>query len=152
MIKHSTVIRAPHWFSGKQPRLSYIGGLHNIELPRVRQICLFQKKSGRSRNATKSQLGCIWMQFLQSSWNTSMMAISVSDICENTKVSHRNFSSAFYDLRSMNMFCNLHKNDCFQLAREMSLLGNYETASVYYQGVVQQVWSNSYEVSNFSQL
>ena len=32
------------------------------------------------------------------------MAISVSDICENTK-----------------------------LAREMSLLGNYETASVYYQ-------------------
>ena len=27
----------------------------------------------------------------------------------------------------------------FQLAREMSLLGNYETASVYYQGVVQQV-------------
>ena len=34
----------------------------------------------------------------------------------------------------------------------MSLLGNYETASVYYQGVVQQVWSNSYEVSNFSQL
>jgi len=41
---------------------------------------------------------------------TSMMAISVSDICENTK-----------------------------LAREMSLLGNYETASVYYQGVVQQI-------------
>jgi len=38
------------------------------------------------------------------------MAISVSDICENTK-----------------------------LAREMSLLGNYETASVYYQGVVQQI-------------
>ena len=23
MIKHSTVIRAPHWFSGKQPRLTY---------------------------------------------------------------------------------------------------------------------------------
>ena len=39
-----------------------------------------------------------------------MMAISVSDICENTK-----------------------------LAREMSLLGNYETATVYYQGVVQQI-------------
>lgn len=38
------------------------------------------------------------------------MAISVSDICENTK-----------------------------LAREMSLLGNYETATVYYQGVVQQI-------------
>jgi len=38
------------------------------------------------------------------------MAISVSDICDNTK-----------------------------LAREMSLLGNYETASVYYQGVVQQI-------------
>ena len=32
------------------------------------------------------------------------MAVSVSDICDNTK-----------------------------LAREMSLLGNYETASVYYQ-------------------
>ena len=27
----------------------------------------------------------------------------------------------------------------FQLAREMSLLGNYETASVYYQGVIQQI-------------
>jgi len=26
-----------------------------------------------------------------------------------------------------------------QLAREMSLLGNYETASVYYQGVIQQI-------------
>jgi len=38
------------------------------------------------------------------------MAVSVSDICDNTK-----------------------------LAREMSLLGNYETASVYYQGVVQQI-------------
>jgi len=38
------------------------------------------------------------------------MAINVSDICENTK-----------------------------LAREMSLIGNYETASVYYQGVVQEI-------------
>jgi len=38
------------------------------------------------------------------------MAISLQDICENTK-----------------------------LAREMSLLGNYETASVYYQGVIQQI-------------
>ncbi len=38
------------------------------------------------------------------------MSISVTDICDNTK-----------------------------LAREMSLLGNYETASVYYQGVVQQI-------------
>eukprot|EP00095_Tigriopus_kingsejongensis_P007329 maker-scaffold589_size129586-snap-gene-0.38 protein:Tk07329 transcript:maker-scaffold589_size129586-snap-gene-0.38-mRNA-1 annotation:"katanin p60 atpase-containing" len=38
------------------------------------------------------------------------MAISVSEICENTK-----------------------------LAREMSLIGNYETASVYYQGVIQQI-------------
>ncbi len=38
------------------------------------------------------------------------MAISISDICENTK-----------------------------LAREMSLMGNYETASVYYQGVIQQI-------------
>ena len=27
----------------------------------------------------------------------------------------------------------------FQLAREMSLIGNYETASVYYQGVIQQI-------------
>merc|ERR1719245_540417 len=39
-----------------------------------------------------------------------MMAVSLQDICENTK-----------------------------LAREMSLLGNYETASVYYQGVIQQI-------------
>ena len=39
-----------------------------------------------------------------------MATVSVSDICENTK-----------------------------LAREMSLLGNYETATVYYQGVVQQI-------------
>ena len=39
-----------------------------------------------------------------------IMAISVSDIGENTK-----------------------------LAREMSLMGNYETATVYYQGVVQQI-------------
>jgi len=38
------------------------------------------------------------------------MALSITDICENTK-----------------------------LAREMSLLGNYETASVYYQGVIQQI-------------
>lgn len=38
------------------------------------------------------------------------MAVSLLDICENTK-----------------------------LAREMSLLGNYETASVYYQGVIQQI-------------
>jgi len=38
------------------------------------------------------------------------MAVSMTDICENTK-----------------------------LAREMSLLGNYETASVYYQGVIQQI-------------
>lgn len=37
-------------------------------------------------------------------------AMSVTEICENTK-----------------------------LAREASLLGNYETASVYYQGVVQQI-------------
>jgi len=36
--------------------------------------------------------------------------LSMTDICENTK-----------------------------LAREMSLLGNYETASVYYQGVIQQI-------------
>ena len=26
-----------------------------------------------------------------------------------------------------------------QLAREMALIGNYETASVYYQGVIQQI-------------
>ncbi|CAB4055773.1 KATNA1 [Lepeophtheirus salmonis] len=38
------------------------------------------------------------------------MAVTVSDICENTK-----------------------------LAREMSLMGNYETASVYYQGCIQQI-------------
>ena len=40
----------------------------------------------------------------------------------------------------------------FQLAREMSLLGNYETASVYYQGVVQQVtFSEIFTKSNVSQ-
>jgi len=38
------------------------------------------------------------------------MGVSLGDICENTK-----------------------------LAREMSLLGNYETATVYYQGVIQQI-------------
>ena len=38
------------------------------------------------------------------------MAVSITDIGENTK-----------------------------LAREMSLLGNYETSTVYYQGVVQQI-------------
>ncbi|PSN43604.1 Katanin p60 ATPase-containing subunit A-like 1 [Blattella germanica] len=38
------------------------------------------------------------------------MAVSINEICENTK-----------------------------LAREMALMGNYETASVYYQGVVQQI-------------
>ena len=36
------------------------------------------------------------------------------------------------------------KVDCrhvnlLQLAREMSLIGNYETATVYYQGVIQQI-------------
>jgi katanin p60 ATPase-containing subunit A1 len=38
------------------------------------------------------------------------MNISVADICENTK-----------------------------MGREFALLGNYETALVYYQGVVQQI-------------
>ena len=38
------------------------------------------------------------------------MAVSINEICENTK-----------------------------LAREMALMGNYETSSVYYQGVVQQI-------------
>lgn len=38
------------------------------------------------------------------------MAVSVSEICENTK-----------------------------LARDMALTGNYETSTVYYQGVIQQI-------------
>lgn len=38
------------------------------------------------------------------------MAVSINEICENTK-----------------------------LAREMALMGNYETSGVYYQGVVQQM-------------
>lgn len=38
------------------------------------------------------------------------MTSSITEICENTK-----------------------------LAREAALLGNYETAGVYYQGVVQQI-------------
>jgi katanin p60 ATPase-containing subunit A1 len=40
----------------------------------------------------------------------NIMSTSVAEICENTK-----------------------------LAREAALLGNYETAGVYYQGVVQQI-------------
>lgn len=40
----------------------------------------------------------------------TVMAVSINEICENTK-----------------------------LAREMALMGNYETASVYYQGVIQQI-------------
>lgn len=39
-----------------------------------------------------------------------IMAVSISEICENTK-----------------------------LAREMALMGNYDTSGVYYQGVVQQI-------------
>ena len=38
------------------------------------------------------------------------MAVSINEICENTK-----------------------------LAREMALTGNYDTSGVYYQGVVQQI-------------
>ena len=38
------------------------------------------------------------------------MAVSINDICENTK-----------------------------LAREMALMGNYESSTVYYQGVIQQI-------------
>lgn len=38
------------------------------------------------------------------------MAVSINEICENTK-----------------------------LAREMALMGNYDTSGVYYQGVVQQI-------------
>lgn len=38
------------------------------------------------------------------------MAVSIQEICENTK-----------------------------LARDMALTGNYETSGVYYQGVVQQI-------------
>lgn len=40
----------------------------------------------------------------------AIMSISITDICENTK-----------------------------MGREFALLGNYETALVYYQGVVQQI-------------
>ena len=43
MIKHSTVIRAPHWFSGEQPWLGYIWGLHNIELPKVKFFFISEK-------------------------------------------------------------------------------------------------------------
>jgi len=39
-----------------------------------------------------------------------IMAVSINEICENTK-----------------------------LAREMALMGNYDTSGVYYQGVVQQI-------------
>jgi len=40
----------------------------------------------------------------------TVMAVSINEICENTK-----------------------------LAREMAVMGNYETSSVYYQGVIQQI-------------
>ncbi|XP_054270368.1 katanin p60 ATPase-containing subunit A-like 1 [Macrosteles quadrilineatus] len=40
----------------------------------------------------------------------TVMAVSINEICENTK-----------------------------LAREMALMGNYETSSVYYQGVIQNI-------------
>lgn len=39
-----------------------------------------------------------------------VMAVSINEICENTK-----------------------------LAREMAVMGNYETSSVYYLGVIQQI-------------
>lgn len=41
---------------------------------------------------------------------SEIMAVSINEICENTK-----------------------------LAREMALMGNYDTSGVYYQGVVQQI-------------
>jgi katanin p60 ATPase-containing subunit A1 len=40
----------------------------------------------------------------------TVMAVSINEICENTK-----------------------------LAREMTLMGNYEAAGVYYLGVIQQI-------------
>lgn len=40
----------------------------------------------------------------------TVMAVSINEICENTK-----------------------------LAREMALMGNYETSGVYYQGVIQNI-------------
>ena len=68
------------------------------------------------------------------------MALSISDICENTKVRTRMLncwiwkSSCLDWYKKYLFFFQLQK-----LAREMSLLGNYETASVYYQGVIQQI-------------
>ncbi|XP_031838408.1 katanin p60 isoform X2 [Nomia melanderi] len=55
------------------------------------------------------------VQFVMNIWYkytffTLIMAISINEICENTK-----------------------------LAREMALTGNYDTSGVYYQGVVQQI-------------
>lgn len=40
----------------------------------------------------------------------TVMAVPINEICENTK-----------------------------LAREMALMGNYETSGVYYQGVIQNI-------------
>lgn len=40
----------------------------------------------------------------------TVMAVSINEICENTK-----------------------------LARELALMGNYETSGVYYQGVIQNI-------------
>ena len=52
---------------------------------------------------------CLVLQ-AESMLGMTVMAVSINEICENTK-----------------------------LAREMALMGNYETSGVYYQGVVQQM-------------
>ena len=62
------------------------------------------------------------------------MAVSMTDICENTKVRFDfTWIASILAILIISLFVLL------QLAREMSLLGNYETASVYYQGVIQQI-------------
>ena len=67
------------------------------------------------------------------------MALSISDICENTKV-WLPIQFDVFGISEMNKTHLFFKIDfLLQLAREMSLLGNYETASVYYQGVIQQI-------------
>ena len=67
------------------------------------------------------------------------MALSISDICENTKV----WSMIQFDMFAISEMIRhtyfFKINFLLKLAREMSLLGNYETASVYYQGVIQQI-------------
>lgn len=64
-----------------------------------------------ARKYSKRCVHCInHSSHVQKCRTSEIMAVSINEICENTK-----------------------------LAREMALMGNYDTSGVYYQGVVQQI-------------